>query len=404
MKAPPFLLYSDQSDVRDWLTAALGELGGLAACTDSTSCLEQVAVVHPRVVFLSFAGAQAEPASQLAERLTGMYPDLPLIAVGPAHDASVVVRAMRCGARDFIDISGPSAEAVQVVRRVVHDAAQKSEPGRNGRVVAVLGARAGIGTTALAANLAVHVRRYMRRQGDDELLLLDLGLPARDGSLYMNLAPDFSFSDAVRNVRRFDKVFAQTALARHSSGISVLPLPAALADMKDVSYADALGLVNRLRSFFSLQIIDLGGFNNMDFTSHLLKAADEVLLVADQSIGAIVSAAELLQELKKREVETNGIHLVVSKFDARLGIEPATIAERLELRSVMTVPDRREALTLAANQGAVLAEQTTSDPYVRALHPLCAAIGYRIATRSGGLKEKLSRHLPWRLRPSPSGN
>lgn len=69
--------------------------------------------------------------------------------------------------------------------------------------------------------------------------------------------------------------------------------------------------MNRLRSFFERQIVDLGGFNNMDFTAHLLKA-DEVVLVADQSVGAIVSAAELLQELKKREVETNGIHLVIS--------------------------------------------------------------------------------------------
>lgn len=403
MKAPPFLLNSAQAELRAWLEAALRELGALVACPGSAQFVEQVSVVNPRVVFLAFSAAQAEESVQLAERLTALYPDLPLIAVGATQDASVVVRAMRCGVRDFLDVSGTPEEAVLAVRRVVHDA-EKVEPTRSGRVVAIIGARAGMGASTLAANLAVYVRRHLRRQGDDELLLMDMGLPARDGSLYMNLSPSFGFADAVRNVRRFDKVFAQTALGRHTSGVSVLPLPATLTDMKDVSYSEALGLMNRLRSFFTLQIVDLGGFNNIDFTAHLLKAADEVMLVADQSVGAIVSAAELLQELKKREVETNGIHLVISKFDARLGIDAATIAERLELRSVMTLPDRREALTLAANRGMVLAEQAPSDPFIRALHPLCAAVGYRFSETSEGLKAKLSRRLPWLLRQSLSGN
>jgi pilus assembly protein CpaE len=403
MKVPAFLLNTASSELRAWLGTTLHDLGTLAVCPGTAEFVEQVSVVNPRVVFLSFMDAQADESAQLAERLLALYPDLPLIAVGTTQDASMVVRAMRCGARDFIDIGGAPADAVQAVRRVSHEA-EKTEPGRSGRVTAIIGARVGVGTTTLAINLAVHMRRQLRRQGDDELLLMDMGLPARDGSLDMNLSPNFSFADAVRNVRRFDKVFAQTALARHGSGVAVLPLPAALADMKDVSYAEALGLMNRLRSFFERQIVDLGGFNNMDFTAHLLKAADEVVLVADQSVGAIVSAAELLQELKKREVETNGIHLVISKYDARLGVDAAAIAERLELRSVLTVPDRREALTLSANQGAVLAEQAPADPYVRALNPLCAALGYRMAETREGLKAKLSRHLPNLLRQSFSGN
>jgi pilus assembly protein CpaE len=403
IKAPPFILNTSEPAVQAWLESALRELGELAACRDSVACIEQVSIVNPRVVFLAFSGTLAQSSVHLAERLTALYPDLPLIAVGTTQDAAVVVQAMRCGARDFIDIAGSPAEALQVVKRVALEA-EKTEPGRSGRVVALIGARVGVGTTSLAANLAVHIRRHLRRQGDDELLLLDLGLPVRDASLYMKLAPNFSFADAVRNVRRFDKVFAQTAMGRHGSGVSVLPLPVTLADMKDVSFVDALGLVNRLRSFFALQIIDLGGFNNIDFTSHLLKAADEVILVADQSVGAIVSAAELLQELKKREVETNGIHLVVSKFDARLGIDAATIAERLELRSVLTVPDRREALMLAANQGAVLAQQSPSDPLIRALQPLCASLGYRFSHTTEGLRAKLSRHMPWLVRQSLPGN
>jgi pilus assembly protein CpaE len=101
--------------------------------------------------------------------------------------------------------------------------------------------------------------------------------------------------------------------------VSVLPLPATLAEMRDISFSEALALLDRLRAFFDLQVVDLGGFSNAEFMAQIVKAADTVVLVAEQSVGAIVSAAELLQELKKREVERDDLHLLVSRFDAELG-------------------------------------------------------------------------------------
>ncbi len=104
--------------------------------------------------------------------------------------------------------------------------------------------------------------------------------------------------EAVRNQRRFDQVFVQTALSRHANGACVLPLPPTLAELRDISYSEAGALLDRLRAYFDLQIIDLGGFTNTEFTAQIVKAADTVMLVTEQSVGAIVSAAELLQELK----------------------------------------------------------------------------------------------------------
>ncbi len=340
MKIHQFLLNSEQPDLHAWLEHALQELGSVVGCADPDQFGQRIGMVNPRVVFLSFMKAHAVESAQLAEQLASLYPDLPVIAAGNTDDAGVVVLAMRSGVRDFIDIAAAPGEAVRAVQRVAQ-VSSRNEPVQSGKVVVILGARPGVGATSLATNLAVHLRHHLRRQGDEDLLLMDMGVPTRDGALYMNLAPNFSFVDAVRNIRRFDKVFVQTALARHASGLSVLPLPVAPAEMKDVSYSDALGLMNRLRSYFQLQVVDLGGFNNNDFTAHLVKAADAVILVADQSVGAIVSAAELLQELRKRDVEINGVNLVISKFDARLGIDAAAIAERLELRSPLTLPDRR---------------------------------------------------------------
>ena len=266
---------------------------------------------------------------------------------------------------------------------------------RHGRTVAVLGARPGVGVTSLAVNLAAAVRQ---REGA-EVLLLDLGLPARDGALYLNIAPEFHFVEAVRNLRRFDQVFVQTALARHANGVSVLPLPATLAELRDISFSEALALLDRLRAFFDLQVIDLGGFSNAEFMAQIVKAADAVVVVAEQSVGAIVSAAELLQELKKREIDRQDIHLLVSRFDPDLGVDAGEIARRIGVASVDTLPDRRAALLQAANRGAVLADHAPADPYVRAVGALMERLGYHAGpTTERGLLARIKDKLPEALR------
>ncbi|MCY1236205.1 helicase/secretion neighborhood CpaE-like protein [compost metagenome] len=203
----------------------------------------------------------------------------------------------------------------------------------------------------------------------------------------------------MRNLRRFDQVFVQTALMRHANGVCVLPLPGALGELRDISYSEAISLLERLRAFFDMQVIDLGGFGNAEFTAQIVKAADSVVLVAEQSVGAIVSAAELVHELRAREVERDDLHLLVSRFDARLGVDAAQIAQRVGVQSVGTLPDSRAPLVLAMNRGAVLADDDPHDPYVRALAELLARLGYRPeAAKDTSLLGRMKEKLPEALR------
>ena len=390
-----FLFNTAQLEPRQWLADALGNLGRLVVeAGPPDAFLEQVGTVNPGMVFLHFSREQALASSRLAEQLTKLYPGLALVAVGNAGEPDIMLAALRAGAKDFVDMTAPPAGAIEIVRRLMVARGQ-AEPARRGKVVAVLGARVGVGATTLATNLAAAVHK--RSHG--EVLLMDLGLPSRDGSLYMNISPGFHFVEGVRNLRRFDQVFVHTALARHGNGVAVLPLPATLAEMRDISFMEALGLLNRLRAFFDLQVVDLGGFSNVDFMAHLVKAADMVVMVVDQSVGAIVSAAELLQELKKRDVQREDLHLLVSRFEARLGVDAQQIAQRLEAPSVGTLPDRREPLVLALNRGVVLADDSPADPYVRAVGQLVDRLGYRAGTASeAGLLSRVKEKLPEALR------
>ncbi len=186
----------------------------------------------------------------------------------------------------------------------------------------------------------------------------------------LNTRSDFHFVEAVRNLRRFDQTFVHTALSHHTSGLAFTTLPPNLADMREISYSSSISLLNRLRAFFDQQIIDLGGFSNIEFIAHVVRASDEAWLVCDQGVASIVSAVGVLEALRDAGTDTTNVRLIVNKFDLDLGLAAAQIAERPEIPLVASLPDRRVALGQTANQGLLLADAAARDPYVRALEPL----------------------------------
>ena len=157
-------------------------------------------------------------------------------------------------------------------------------------------------------------------------------------------------------------------------------------------------MLNRLRAFFDQQIVDLGGFSNVEFIAHVVQAADETWLLCDQGVASIVSAVGVLDALREEGVDTANVRLIVNKFDSDLGLAAAQIAQRLEIALLTTLPERRVALGQAVNQGHLLADTAARDPYVRALEPLIERLGgaARTAAQPGGKSalSALKRFIP----------
>ncbi|MBN3818741.1 fimbrial protein, partial [Paraburkholderia sp. Se-20369] len=245
------------------------------------------------------------------------------------------------------------------------------------------GMAAGVG--AMGAAAAPHSR---------QTALVDLGLPAGDSALFLNTRCEFHFVEAVRNLRRFDRTFVNTALNRHASGVALTTLPPNLADLRDVSYASCVGLLNRLRAFFDQQIVDLGGFSNHEFVAQITAAADEAWLVCDQGVASIVSAVDLIEALRDMGVDTGKLRLVVNQYDPALGLTPGQIADRLGIALLATLPARRVPIGHAANQGRLIVETAERDPYVRALEPLAERLaGTTAAPRAASGLSALKRFI-----------
>ena len=386
-----YLFASSNGSHITWLTDALSHLGSVVVLQPETKAIDdRIALLGPVAVFIDFSSDQGASASQLHQRLKRDWPALPVLATGVSAEPAAMLSALRAGVDDFIDIAAPATDAVSTLRALL-ERRSTLQGGTRGSTLALLGARAGLGVTTLATSLALALNDQLAqaparppgRASRHGVALLDLGLPARDGLLYLDTQSGFSFVDGVRNLRRLDQTLLHTALAHHTSGVAVLPLPASLAQVREISHADSVALIRRLADFFDFQIADLGGFSTIDFMAQTVREAQQTWVVCDQSIGGIVSTANMLKELRARSVETGQLVLVVNKFDNHVGLSAKDIAERLELPLRHVLPARGTQLLAAASRGEMLGRTARSDPYAQAVPGLARSLHQQYMSVTG---------------------
>lgn len=359
----------------------------------------RVATLNPGVVLLEFSPEQLTEAAEVVRVMRRVRPDLPVLGFGVAADPAITLAALRAGVDDFLDETMPREEAIQQLKAASQRGAAPGAPVK-GQLAMVLGARPGLGVSTFAASLALVLQRQWA-VGAAPTALLDLGLPAADGMLYLDVQGEFDFVEGVRNLKRFDQTLAQTALARHPSGVAVLPLPSNLSLMREISHAESVALVDRLRDFFSFQVVDLGGFSNHEFVAQLLRGSPDarIWVVCDQGIASIVSTSQMLAELREKGVEAKRIGLIVNRFDPQVGVLAEDIARRLEVQLDAVLPARSTQLLAASGRGEMLVEKERRDPYTIAVARLAQSLplptGLQAAGCGAGDQGGLSRLVPW---------
>ncbi len=366
------------------------------------------------VVLLDFRREQAAVSTDLTRHLQRSVPDLALVAVGSTAPDQLdgVVAALRAGLRDILDLDAATADIDTVLRRAGGAAPIRSvapEPAHKARLVLVLGVRAGVGSSTLAVHLGVLAQQLGHPGGaatadadparhDNSLLLLDLGQPAGDAALYLNLDSQFHYEDALRNATRIDATLARTAMTRHPGGLTLLGQP---AGSEGGPVADPAVLVQRLRGVFDTVLCELGGAPVRQIPRSLLNSADEIWLVADQAIGTLVSLDLALRQLEALGARDARLQLVVNRHDEAGGLAPTQIAERFALPLLATLPDCHR-LRASANHGHLLLQDAPRDPYLRALTPLLARLDPALAgALPRGWREKLVLRLsglPWKTK------
>ena len=334
---------------------------------------------QPNAVLIQFDPCCIDAAVALSAQLQASFPQIPRLAIGRTRHAQCMLAALRTGVQDFIDIDGSVDNAQQVVHQLLDAPPAGGVQLSRAPQTALVSARAGLGCSLLAAHLSAHL--HARLQGpqpvpsaaassaDEALssLLIELGHPGGDCAIYLNTPGEFGFADAVHQQHRLDRRMAQSAIARHASGLRLLTLaqqPQVLAS------GDVQALLNRLGHYFRHVVLDLGACDSPQLLKDVLPGASEVWVLCDQSVASVVGTAQLLRQLEILQVPRERLRLIVGRHDKRLELSALQIARQLQLPLLAQVPERRRELSRVVDQGRLFTPQQRREPYVQAVAQL----------------------------------
>jgi pilus assembly protein CpaE len=322
----------------------------------------------PECIIVDISGADM-PASQMHDLAELCEPGVTVIAIGDRNDVGLYRDLVKAGVTEYI-VKPVTPQLLAKALSPLPAAPEGSPISRKlGTVVAVVGARGGVGTTTLAINLAWFLADRQHRR----ILLLDLDLQNGDCALALNLRPTPGLREALTSPLRIDNVFLDRVVAVHSERLFVLSAEEPLR--VDVEFeAEAVEtLVRALRTQFHYVIADVPRIPAAPFR-RALDTADIRVIVADQTLRSVRDAVRLRDALGDGDAAHRNL-LVVNR-SGEGGRQALTLEEmaKVELRPKVVIPFRPKLFT-----GTGLARRGA---FTEAVAALAAEISGRMPERN----------------------
>ena len=169
---------------------------------------------HPDIGVVAL-DADPDKALKLVEQLASASPQCSILVVSGSTDGTLILRAMRGGAKEFLPKPVKIEDLVGALERLSERQFGKGEGKvRGSQVIAVCGATGGVGTTSLGCELGC----ALAADAKNSVCLVDLDLSLGDADVFLDTIPDYTLVDVAQNVTRLDFTLLKRSLTKHSSG------------------------------------------------------------------------------------------------------------------------------------------------------------------------------------------
>ena len=225
-----------------------------------------------------------------------------------------------------------------------------------GRVVAVVGAKGGVGASTVAHNIAWSMARDLSLDS----VVTDLDLAFGTAGLDYNQDPPQGIADAVFSPDRIDTAFVDRLLSKCTDHLSLLAAPATLERAYDFGAEAFDSIFDALRATMPCIVLDVPHQWN-GWTQRTLVSADDILIVAAPDLANLRNAKNLFDFLRAARVNDHRPYYCLNQVGVpkRPEIKPADFAKALEDQPIAVIPFEPQMFGTAANNGQMIAEVST---------------------------------------------
>jgi pilus assembly protein CpaE len=323
------------------------QMGGMAAAIEAYST-----VPTPNVIILETDG-RSDILDGLDQLATVCDPGTRVVVIGSTQDVTPYRELLRRGVNDYV--IGP-VDTLDVVRSIC-SLFSASEDVAVGRIIAVVGAKGGVGASTVAHNVAWTIARDLALDS----VVTDLDLAFGTAGLDYNQDPLQGIASAVFSADRPDTALIERLLAKCTDRLSLLAAPATLDRVYDFGAEAFDSIFDTLRMTTPCIVLDLP-HQWSGWTKRALVGADDILIVAEPDLANMRNAKNMLSILQTSRPNDRPPLYCLNQvgMPKRPEISTREFAKAIESQPIASIPFDSRMFGTAANNGQMIAEMAAN--------------------------------------------
>jgi pilus assembly protein CpaE len=297
-----------------------------------------------------------------------------VVVIGRINDVLLYRELTRRGVSDYLIAPVGTIDIVRSICGLFSSPDAKPV----GRVIAIVGAKGGVGASTIAHNVAWAIARDV--QLDTVVTDLDLGFGT--AGLDFNQDPPQGIADAVFSPDRIDTNFIDRLMSKCTDHLSILAAPATLDRVYDFSTEAFDAILDALRTTMPCNVLDVPHLWS-GWTRRTLVGADDILIVAAPDLANLRNTKNLLDLLKASRPNDRRPFYCLNQVGVakRPEISAADFAKSLEDEPIAVIPFEPQVFGAAANNGQMIAEMSANHRTADIFRQLGQQLTGRIETK-----------------------
>ena len=304
-------------------------------------------------------------------------PATKVVVVGRVNDVELYRELMRRGASEYLVAPLEPLQLIEVISGLYLD------PGASpiGRVIAVVGARGGAGSSTLSHNIGWCIAEELHIN----TTIVDLDLPFGTVGLDFNDEASQGVSDALNAPERLDDVLLDRLLLKRGDHLSLFTAPAALERDYDAVPESYEAVIDAVRQTTPCVILDLP-HGWQPWIKATLLAADDVVIVATPDLTSLRNAKNIIELVKNARPNDTPPRLVINQvgMPKRPEIPSKDFAETMGIDPSAIIAFEPALFGQAANNGQMVIELAPKAPVSESVRRLCRLLTGRTMQGAAG--------------------
>jgi pilus assembly protein CpaE len=359
------------------------QMGGVAAAIEAYRTAPT-----PNVVMLESESRGSDILAGLDELAEVCDSGTRVVVVGRLNDVTLYRELTRRGVSEYLLAPMNAFDVVRAISGLFSSPEAKPV----GRIIAVVGAKGGVGASTVAHNVGWAIARDLSL----DAVVTDLDLPFGTAGLDYNQDPPQGIADAVFSPDRVDTAFVDRLLSKCTDHLSLLAAPATLDRLYDFADEAFDNIFDTLRTSVPCVVLDVP-HQWTGWTKRTLVSADDILVVAAPDLANLRNAKNMIDLLRAARPNDRRPFYCLNQVGVpkRPEIKPSDFATALEDEAVGVIPFDPQVFGTAANNGQMIAEVSSGHRAAEVFLQLAKILTGRAEAKKqrGGLLSPLLQRL-----------